>query len=113
MNANPFLALFNNPDFILSANKRVSFSAILPKMEIIILDSTLLLPLLSRFNKDHVFDPKMMKMTYADFNKPLNVLSVDSFKIFYLFTNDDKDKKCLHQYKLLENTKSLIYGLKE
>jgi len=76
-------------------------------------DNLILLPLLERFNKDHKFDPTKMKLTYADFNKPLNVLSVDSFKIFYLFTNDDKDKKCLHQYKLLENTKSLIYGLKE
>ena len=54
-----------------------------------------------------------MKLLYPDFNKPLNVLSVDSFKIFYLFTNDDSDKKCLHQYKLLENTKSLIYQLKD
>jgi hypothetical protein len=59
------------------------------------------LPLLERFNKDHKFDPTKMKLTYADFNKPLNVLSVDSFKIFYLFTNDDADKKCLYQYKLL------------
>jgi hypothetical protein len=76
-------------------------------------DNLVLLPLLERYNKDHKFDPKNMKFIYSDFNKPLNVLSVDSFKIFYLFTNDDADKKCLYQYKLLDNTKSLIYGLKE
>lgn len=75
--------------------------------------NSILLPLLSRFNKDHIFDPKKMILSYPDFNKPLNVLAVDSFKIFYLFTNDDAEKKCLHQYKLLENTKSLIYALKE
>jgi len=76
-------------------------------------ENLILLPLLNRFNKDHLFNPKNMKQEYIDFKNTLNVLSVDSYKIFYLFTNDDADKKCIHQYKLLQNTKSLIYGLKE
>ena len=76
-------------------------------------ESPILLPLLNRYNKKHVFNPKEMKMKYSDFSKPLNVLSIDSFKIFYLFTNDDSDKKCHLQYKLLSNTLNLIYALKE
>lgn len=73
----------------------------------------ILLDLLTRYSKTHEFNPKNMNISYLDFNKPLNVLSVDSFKIFYLFTNDDADKKCHHQYKLLSNTLNLIYALKE
>jgi len=76
-------------------------------------DNPILLPLLERYNKNHKFNPNNMKLTYPDFNKLLDVVSVDSFKIFYLFTNDDSDKKCLYQYKLLSNTLNLIYALKE
>ena len=76
-------------------------------------DTPILLPLLQRYNTKHTFNPKEMKMNYPDFSKPLNVLPVDSFKIFYLFTNDDADKKCHLQYKLLSNTLNLIYALKE
>jgi hypothetical protein len=76
-------------------------------------DTPILLPLLQRYNTKHAFNPKEMKMNYPDFSKPLNVLPVDSFKIFYLFTNDDADKKCHLQYKLLSNTLNLIYALKE
>jgi hypothetical protein len=76
-------------------------------------DNPILLPLLERYNKTHQFNPKNMKIAYPDFNNSLNVVSVDSFKIFYLFTNDDSDKKCVHQYKLLSNTLNLIYALKE
>ena len=76
-------------------------------------DNPILLPLLERYNKNHIFNPNNMKLSYPDFNNSLNVVSVDSFKIFYLFTNDDQDKKCVHQYKLLSNTLNLIYALKE
>jgi hypothetical protein len=37
-----------------------------------------------------------------------NSLAIEDYKLFYLFTNNDLDKKCAHQYKLLNNTMSLI-----
>ena len=41
-------------------------------------------------------------------SKTIDSLAIDDYKLFYLFTNNDMDKKCAHQYKLLDNTMSLI-----
>lgn len=41
-------------------------------------------------------------------NDNILTVGVKDFKVFYLFTNNDNDKKCLHQFKLLLNTENLI-----
>ena len=41
-------------------------------------------------------------------NTSENVEAVTDFKLFYLFTNTQQDKKCTHQIKLLDNTMSFI-----
>jgi hypothetical protein len=41
----------------------------------------------------------------------INRLAVSDFKVFYLFSNTQMDKKCEHQYKLLENTRSFIESI--
>jgi hypothetical protein len=41
-------------------------------------------------------------------SKHIDSLAIEDYKLFYLFTNNDLDKKCAHQYKLLDNTMSLI-----
>lgn len=39
---------------------------------------------------------------------PIIVEPITDFKLFYLFTNTEKDKKCEHQIKLLNNTLAFI-----
>ena len=37
---------------------------------------------------------------------------VESYKVFYLLTNDDSELKCKHQYNLLSNTESIINAIR-
>jgi len=71
-------------------------------------DQTILKPLLSRYQNKHIFETKNMEFKYSKTDEILNIEPVESYKIFYLFTNDDADKKCFNQYKLLSNTSNLL-----
>jgi hypothetical protein len=67
-------------------------------------------PIINKYNKDEKFI-----MTHDDNpleEKDITIKKVDSYKLFYLLTNDDSEKKCFHQYELLENTLSLINAIR-
>jgi len=47
-----------------------------------------------------------------DYEESYPIAKVDSYKLLYLLTNDDADKKCTFQLELLENTNSLIEAIR-
>ena len=65
------------------------------------------------FNYDHpsiesiinvYINPRIIKTLAKD----IKIESVSDFKLFYLFSNTQMEKKCVHQWKLLHNTISFI-----
>jgi hypothetical protein len=66
--------------------------------------------IIKKYNKDKeftLFDPDK-----PDGKETIIIKKVDSYKVFYLLTNDESQKKCSHQYELLENTLSLINAIR-
>jgi hypothetical protein len=66
--------------------------------------------ILNKYNQDNIFDS--INDDEPTKLKPVQIKKVDSYKLFYLVTNNDSDKKCFHQYELLENTMSLINAIR-
>lgn len=60
-------------------------------------------PLIENVIKYYIDDQKY----YVD-GKQLSARGTRDVKLFYLFSNVDQDKKCVHQYKLFNNTKNLM-----
>jgi hypothetical protein len=97
------LALFNS--YNLDKEKIYNSQKMFLDDENIIID-----PIIRKYNNEQQFkitddeDPTQFKL--------IPIKKVDSYKLFYLVTNDDQDKKCFHQYELLENTLSLINAIR-
>ena len=67
-------------------------------------------PLIEKVIKYYIKDTTMPYINLGEKNEDhtLAVRGIKDVKIFYLFSNVNQELKCVHQYKLFENTIGLI-----
>ena len=74
-------------------------------------DTHILDTLMKKYSKDRIYTEKDNSKAELKI-KNIPIKSVDSYKLLYLFTNDDNQQKCEFQYELFDNTRSLIDNIR-